>query len=222
MRKITTIQITVFLILLTVVITLGVSTTAFLGSFVPSGELRGVALCLICVILILVYGIAIYRAFLRFFPLQPGEIGQGSRQEFIYHVYILFYLILFYPVMRSGFVPAPIMRAIYLALGARLGGNTYSMGLIHDPIFVEIGDNSVIGQGALLIPHVIEGARLAHYPIKMGSNVTIGAHACVLAGTSIGDGAVVATGAVVRKGTQIQPGETWGGVPAVKLRDRDR
>jgi len=221
MRKITTTQVAVFLTLLATIIALSVITTALLGSIFPSGDLRGVALFLVCVFLILVYGIGVYRAFLHWFPLLPGEIAKNSQQEFIYHVYVLFYLMLFYPVMRSGFVPAPIMRAVYLGLGARLGENTYSMGLILDPVFVEIGDNSVIGQAAILIPHVIEGSRLGHYPIKIGNNVTIGAHATVLSGTSVGDRSVVATGAVVSKGTQIGPGEVWGGVPAVKLRDLD-
>jgi acetyltransferase-like isoleucine patch superfamily enzyme len=141
----------------------------------------------------------------------------GSQQEFIYHVYILFYLILFYPIMRSGFMPAPFMRGFYLALGTRLGTNTYSQGIIHDPPFVEIGANSVVGQYALLVPHVIEGSRLAHYPIRIGNNVTVGAHAVVLADVVIGDSAIVATGAIVTKGTRIAAGERWGGVPARRL-----
>lgn len=221
MRKITATQISVFLALLAVIIALSVFTAGLLAVLLPAGDLRGVVIFLVFVCLALVYGIVFYRIFLHFFPLLPGYIGENSRQEFIYHVYILFYLILFYPVMRSGFVPAPIMRAVYLGLGARLGDNTFSMGLILDPGFVEMGDNGVVGQGAILIPHVIEGSRLAHFPITMGHGVTIGAHACVLSGTKIGDGAVVATGAVVSKGTEIGPREVWGGVPARKIGDVD-
>ena len=146
--------------------------------------------------------------------LPEGEIAESSREEFTYHVYLLFYLILFYPVMRSGAVPVPLMRLVYQALGARLGSNTYSSGIILDPPFVEIGSNSIVGQYALLVPHVIEGKRLAHKKIRIGDNVTIGAHAVVLAGVSIGDNAIVATGAIVKKDTQIGPNEVWGGIPA--------
>jgi acetyltransferase-like isoleucine patch superfamily enzyme len=64
---------------------------------------------------------------------------------------------------------------------------------------------------------VIENRKLAHYPIRVGNDVTIGAHSVVLAGVTIGDGALVATGAVVRKGTQIGAGEVWGGVPARRI-----
>jgi acetyltransferase-like isoleucine patch superfamily enzyme len=106
------------------------------------------------------------------------------------------------------------MRVFYQVLGARLGDNTYSQGILHDPPFVEIGHDSVVGQGALLIPHVIEGERLAHFPIRIGNHVTIGANAAVLSDVEIGDHAIVATGSVVKKGSRIGPHEVWGGVPA--------
>jgi acetyltransferase-like isoleucine patch superfamily enzyme len=109
------------------------------------------------------------------------------------------------------------MRLVYLGLGAKLGDNTYSSGIILDAQFVEIGRNSIVGQYALLVPHVIEGKKLAHYPIVMGNNVTIGAGATVLSGVTIGDGAIVSTGAVVTKGSNIGPGEIWGGVPAKRI-----
>ena len=217
MRKITPLQIATFVTLFSTAIVLAVITTAWLLGGLSLGDFRGVVLTIAGVFFLYVYGIAIYRLFLRAFPLEPGEIPPGSGQEFVYHVYVLFYLLLFYPVMRSGFVPAPFMRLFYLALGTRLGSNTYSQGIIHDPPFVEIGSDSVVGQYAILVPHVIEGSRLAHYPIRIGSNVTIGAHASVLGGVEIGDGAVVATGAVVKKGTVIGAGENWGGVPARRL-----
>ena len=68
-------------------------------------------------------------------------------------------------------MPVPLVRLIYLALGARLGKNTYSSGIILDPPLVEIGANSVVGQYALLVPHVIESKRLAHYRIRIGNNL---------------------------------------------------
>lgn len=217
MRKIKPSQIVVFAVLLGLALILSVVTVwASLGQ-VPLGDFRGVVLTLLGVILLYLYAIVFYRLFLKLFPLHAGEIVADSQQEFVYHVYILFYLLLFYPVMRSGFMPAPLMRAFYLALGTRLGGNTYTQGILHDPPFIEIGRDSVVGQYAILVPHVIEGSRLAHHPIRVGNNVTIGAHASVLSDVTIGDGAIVATGAVVRKGTQIGAGEIWGGVPAVRI-----
>ena len=214
MRKITLSQILAFMAQLTLSLLLSIATTWWLVGSVPLGDFRGVVLALACVFLLYVYAILVYRLFLKAFPLESGEIAAGSTQEFIYHVYVLFYLLLFYPVIRSGFMPAPLMRMFYLALGTKLGENTYSQGIIHDPPFVEIGRDSVVGQSALIIPHVIEGNRLAHYPIRMGNNVTIGAGAIVLSDVEIGDNAIVAAGAVVSKGSRIAAGEAWGGVPA--------
>ena len=67
----------------------------------------------------------------------------------------VFFLILFYPVMRSGAMPVPFMRPFYQALGARLGPNTYSSGLLLDPPFVQLGANCIVGQYALVVPHVM-------------------------------------------------------------------
>lgn len=220
MRKITWKPIAVFVGFCLVIFTLATATTMLLPATHTLGDFRGVALGLAWVACVYVYAVAIYRLFLAAMPLPAGEIPENSRAEFVYHVYVLFYLIFFNAIMRSGVPPIPFMRLFYKALGARLGDNTYSSGLIYDPLFVAIGHDSVIGESALLVPHVIEGARLAHYPIRIGNHVTIGAHAIVLAGVKIDDGAIVSAGAVVTKDTRIGSGEVWGGVPAKMLKRR--
>ncbi|GAO34900.1 glycan acetyltransferase [Sulfuricella sp. T08] len=220
MRQITSSQILTFLLLLALILVLGIGTIWLLFGALPLGDFRGVVLTGAALLSVYLYAFAVYRLFLHIMPLRDGEIDEGSEQEFIYHVYILFYLILFYPIIRSGLMPTPLMRMFYLALGTRLGSNTYCQGIIHDPPFVQVGANSVIGQSALLIPHVIEGKRLAHYPIRIGDGVTIGAHAVVLPNVTIGDNAIVATGAVVTKGTRIGANEIWGGIPAKLLKRR--
>jgi len=220
MRKISGTQIALFFVFFTLAVAAALGTTWLALGRLPLGDFRGVLLSLAFVILLYVYALLLFRLFLHFFPLREGEIPPASGQEFVYHVYLLFFLILFYPVMRSGFVPVPLMRLFFQALGARMGANTYSSGIILDPLFVELGDNTLVGQFALLVPHVIEGERLAHYPIRIGSNVTIGAGATVLSGVTIGDNAIVSTGAVVRKGTQIGAGQIWGGVPAKLIGER--
>ena len=220
MRKIKPSQILTFLILSVVIILLDLGTTKLLFGNLPLGDFRGIILVSAALIIIFFYALIIYRIFIFTFPFGEGEILEDSKEEFAYHVYILFFLIFFYPLMRSGFIPMPLMRLIYIALGTRLGKNTYCAGIMLDPPFIEIGANSAVGQYALLIPHVIEGGRrLAHYRIKIGDNVTIGAHAVVMAGVTIGDNAIVGVGAIVPKGCQIGSGEIWGGVPAKKIKD---
>lgn len=217
MRQMRPSRILVFLLLTGIAAALSIVTTWQLPARLSLGDFRGVVLSMFGISIFYVFVISIFRVFQWLFPLPAGEIGENSREEFIYHVYLLFYLVLFNPVMFSGLLPIPLMRLYYQALGAHLGKNTFSVGIILDPQFVNIGRDSIVGNGALLIPHVIEGSRLAHYHIRVGNNVTIGAHAVVLADVLIGDGAIVAIGAVVKKGTCIPPGETWGGIPAHRI-----
>ncbi len=218
MRKITFQQIAIFFSMAFSIVVFGILVAQLLLGWISWGSYHGVVMVFGCIFSIYVCAFLGFRIFwkLRAFPV--GEITHNSREETSYHVYLLFLLIFFYPILRSGFVPVPVMRLVYQVLGARLGENTYSSGIILDPPFIRVGDNTLIGQYALLVPHVIENERLAHYPINIGSNVTIGAHAVVLSDVTIEDGALVATGAVVPKGTHIRAGEIWGGVPAKKIK----
>ena len=218
MRKIKGLQILVFCIALFTAVALAILSNLLLLGRIPLGDFRGVVMTASCTLLVYIFAIIVYRCGLRLMPLPAGEYANDSTDEFVYHVYLLFFLLLFYPVMRSGLIPVPIMRVFYLGLGARLGDNTYSSGIIFDPIFVELGANCIVGQSALIIPHVIEGDRLAMYPVRMGNNVTIGANAIVMADVVIGDNVIVAAGAIVGKGTRIGSGEFWGGVPARRLK----
>lgn len=214
MRKVSGLQVATFLFLLLSACAAGLGANYLLLGALPLGDFRGVAMSLGAVVLMFVATIAVFRCFRRCFPVPVGEIPPGSAAEFRYHVYLLFFLIVFYPIMFSMILPVPLMRLFYQMLGARLGENTYPGGVVMDPPFVSMGCNTILGQGALVVPHVIEGPKLAHYPVRIGHRVTIGARAVVLAGCEIGDDAVVAIGAVVKKGTRIGPGEIWGGIPA--------
>ena len=217
MRKIKLIEILIFLIILFTVIILSYISVNTIFSNIPLQETKGVLLVLLYVLTAYAYSFLFFRLFLKLFPLDEGEIDVTSKKEFIYHIYLLFYLIIFYPLIRSGFIPVPIMRIIYIFLEAHMGENTYSSGIILDPSFVSVGANTLIGQYSLLVPHVIEGNKLAHYPITIGNNVTIGAHSVVMSNVTIEDGAIIAMGAVITKNTRVGKNEMWGGVPAKKI-----
>lgn len=217
MRKIRFTEIIIFALLSCPPMLFAIGGYYFTRSMLTAFELRLFVSIGISIFVLYTMLLVVYRAFLRFHPIPVGTILAGSSGQFRYHIHALFFLFYFYPVIRSGLFPAPCMRLFYLALGAKLGDNTYSQGIIHDPIFVTIGSDSVIGQSALIIPHVIERQELAYFPITIGNNVTIGANAVILSKVVIGDGAIVGAGAVVTKGTTIAVGEVWGGVPARRL-----
>lgn len=191
-----------------------------LSALIPAGDLRGVALASGTVLVFYACAFAVYRLFLHFCPLSEGDLPEGSRAEFAAQVNILFYLLLFNSLIRTHFIPVPLLRLVYLALGAKLGRNTYSAGVLLDPPLTRIGDNCIIGHDAVLFAHAIEGSRFSLAAIEIGHEVTIGATAVVMSGVRIGDGAIVSAGAVVNKGTHIGPGEIWGGVPARLIKRR--
>ena len=217
MRKINTVQIVSFAILLGMILTLGAGTAWFTLGAVPLGDFRGIATAVLASLLIYGYAFIVYRLFLRFNPLHIGNLAPGSRAEFAAQINLLFYLIIFNSLVRTHFVPVPLMRLVYLALGARLGRDTYSAGALLDPPLTTIGDNCIVGHDALVFAHVIEGSRFELCTVRIGNDVTIGGHAAIMPDVEIGDGAIVSIGAVVTKGTRIGVGEIWGGVPARRI-----
>ena len=218
MRKITLAQIAVFTALAVLAIALSATTTRGLLGKIPSGDFRGLALVSAGVVFFFLYMVLLYRLFLRVAPLKEGPIEKGSREEFVYFVYELFYLMLFHSFTRSHVVPVPLMRLIYAGLGARFGANSYSAGTLLDPPLTSMGNNCIVGHDAVLFCHVVEGEELSLHRIRLGNNVTIGAKAVIMPGVTIGDNAIVAVSAVVAKGTQIGADERWGGIPARRIR----
>lgn len=220
MRKITGQQISLFFMMFTLILVLGIGTAHGLLGGLPLGDFRGVTIVFGAVIFIYLWAFAVYRLFLHFMPLQEGDLAEGSREEFAAQINILFYLMVFNSLTRTHFLPVPLMRLVYKALGARMGANTYSAGTLLDPPLTEFGANCIIGHDAVLFCHAIEGRHFALSRIRVGDNVTIGATAVIMSGVTIGDGAIISAGALVLKDTQIGPGEVWGGVPAKRLKSR--
>lgn len=214
MRQISPAQIATFMLLLALILGLALPAAWYGVGSLPLGEFRAITVAATAVVGIYLVAFAVYRTFLAVMPLEEGELRPGSRGEFAAQVNILFYLVLFNTLIRTHFVPVPVMRLVYLALGAKLGPNTYSAGALLDPPLTRIGANCIVGHDAVIFAHAIEGSRFALLPVRIGDGVTIGAGAIVMSDVVIGDGAIVSAGAVVSKGARIGPGEIWGGIPA--------
>ncbi len=217
MRSITPLQIVEFAVYAAVAVASAAVACLALAAWLPRGDFRGVTVMVVAVILIEVFAIVAYRVFLAVSPLPEGDLVEGSRAEAVAQVNTLFYLMLFYPLIRSNVLPVPLLRMLYLSLGAKLGPNTYG-GVLLDPPLTTAGANCLIGHNAVLYAHAIEGRRFALERIVIGDGVTIGANAVVMSGVEIGDRAIVSAGAVVGKRTRIGAGEVWGGVPARLIR----
>lgn len=146
------------------------------------------------------------------FPLH--EIHLNTSEDFAFQIYVLYYLIFFNFFIHNALLPVPISRIFHQMLGAKFGSGSYSAGVILDPSYVEIGDDSIIGFNAVVCSHAIEGAKVSFEKVMIGNNVTIGLRAMIMQGVIIEDHAIVAAGALVTKNTHIKKGEVWAGIPA--------
>ncbi len=240
MRAITPAQIGVFLLMLVLIIILAATTALATVGQLPLGEYRGVVVALSVGLLTFGYGIGVHRIALWLLPLPEGIKREGTKEEFAYHLYILFYLMLFFPVILSGVLPLPWMRIIYKALGSKIGKGSYGSTQLVDPPLIEIGEYCVLGQAAIISGHHMVAGKITHKKVKIGNRVTIGAGSMIGAGVTIEDGAVIGTGSVInpfctigegaiiaplsylKARTRVGPGETWMGIPAHRQEKTDQ
>ena len=181
-------------------------------------DFRGVLTLASAFVLFYFLTILLFRLRQRIAPIPYGNIKPGSAAENTAFVYMLHYILLFNPLIYSRLLPYPVLGGLLRALGAKIGANSFCSGLMMDPQFVQIGNNSLVGNDAMLIAHVIEGDVLAYEPIVIGDNVTIGARAIIMAGVTVDDGAIIGVQSVVSKGSHIKRNETWVGCQARCIR----
>ncbi len=217
MRKISFLPVVLFFSLLLINGYISYEITELIKSITFNDSLTGIFSLIIGSFVLYLLMIINFRVFLFLYPLKEGIIQEGTSQQFIYDVYVLFSLILFYPIMKSEILPVPVYRLFYQLLGAKLGSNTYPAGYLFDPILTKIGKNTILGDSSKIVPHVLESGVLAFYGIKIGDNVTIGLQSTLLAGVTVEDDAIVAAHSLVTKHTYIKSGEVWAGVPAKKI-----
>jgi acetyltransferase-like isoleucine patch superfamily enzyme len=106
-------------------------------------------------------------------------------------------------------------------LGAKIGKNVQiNSKFIFDASLLEIGDNAVIGGGAIIIAHQVERGMLKLHRVKIGNDVTIGSNSIITPGCEIGDKAIIGAGAVLLKNSKVGPHSVWYGVPARNMRQR--
>lgn len=107
-----------------------------------------------------------------------------------------------------------------------LGSIAVVIGDIYDPDITFIGQGSIIGDGSHLVAHGVtrntNGDVVVHTaPIRIGHYVTIGGHARIEMGVTIGDGSLIEGRSLVPAFTTIPAGEVWAGSPAVFRRKRE-
>jgi acetyltransferase-like isoleucine patch superfamily enzyme len=115
----------------------------------------------------------------------------------------------------------PFANLLFRLLGAKLGKNVqFNSKYVYDASLLEIGDNTVVGGGAIIIGHLVERGKLKLKKVKIGQNVTIGSHCTIMPGCEIGDNAIIGASAVLLKDTKVEARDVWFGIPAQSIRHR--
>lgn len=189
-------------------------------NFLPVNSFQPFATILFSIFLIYTFNIITLRLFLWKRNFKEGLFVEGTPEEFSHNIYVMYCLFLLNGLTQNKLIPIPLMRIIHICLGAQLGKNTFSAGVIFDPFMIQVGNDSILGFDSVLCPHAIEGNKIFYGKIIIGNNVTIGMRSIILAKSIIEDNAIVAAGSLIKKGTHIKAGETWGGTPAKLLQTK--
>lgn len=112
----------------------------------------------------------------------------------------------------------PYINLYYRLMGMKLGHQvTVNTTAIADPSLIEIGDKVTLGGSCSIMGHYAQGGYLVLAPTRIGARATIGLRAIIMGGVTVGERAKVLAGSFVLPKTVIPDGETWGGIPAVKV-----
>ncbi len=180
----------------------------------PLSSLFFASLGIVLALTILMFSNAIFiRILSLIFPVNEGKssiYGYKMSVWAIQYFLMNFMNTFFLPVFRT----TPLMNLFYRALGAKIGKNVFfNSSYIYEPHLIEIGDNSRVGENAILVPHTTEGKSFTCKKIIIGKNVTIGQYCQILPGAVIGDNVIIAAGAIVPKDKIIEANSIYGGNP---------
>ena len=120
------------------------------------------------------------------------------------------------------FITPTFLNIFYFRLiGAKVGKNVQINSVnVNDSWLLEIGDGTVIGGGASINCHAVEGGKLILEKVKIGNKCTIGANSIIWPGCEIGDKSIIAARSVLKKKTKVGDRQIWKGDPAINIRKR--
>ncbi len=119
--------------------------------------------------------------------------------------------------------PTPFNLLFYKLMGMRVGNGTIiNTTHISDPSLITLGKKVTLGGSVTIVGHYGQGGFLVLAPVTIGDRVTVGLKASIMGGAQIGKEAKIMPHSVVMPKTVIGEGETWGGVPAVRIDGQSR
>lgn len=112
-------------------------------------------------------------------------------------------------------------QLLYTMYGAKIGKNCMIAGDLIDPELVEIGDNTFMGMGSSIYPHMVEGKKIILRKVVVGKNCTIGSDTLIMPGVRVGNGSIVGSKSLIPKFKEIESNSVYVGVPVRLIRKRD-
>jgi hypothetical protein len=121
-------------------------------------------------------------------------------------------------IAGTWFRGTPLWTLHLRLAGARLGRRVYVNSLhLADYNLLEFGDDVVIGEGAHVAGHTVEGGVLKTAPVRLGRGVTIGVDSMIEIGITIGDRAQIGAMSFVPKHAVLPGDVVYAGTPAAPI-----
>jgi acetyltransferase-like isoleucine patch superfamily enzyme len=158
----------------------------------------------------------------RFHAPREG-VFQRSPSDKDYRHFHLRNLLRKFPAWFLNISPFPWLKDGWLhqRFGAKIGKHCAIRDAILSPEFVEIGNNVIIGLGAVVQSYWYEQDRFIIGKVVIGNNAIIGSHTGLLPFTIIGEDAVVDSEAFVLPQSEVPAGTFVAGKPAVPVKMKD-
>jgi len=121
--------------------------------------------------------------------------------------------------MLIGRISALSKRVIIQLFGAKIGKGVIFQGGVTDPYFLEVGDHTIVGGGAMIFTHIADKPRYVLFKrVKIGRCCLLGYNSLIMPGAVLEDYVVVGAYTLVPKDKRLERG-LWIGIPARKVRD---
>lgn len=176
-----------------------------------------------CWVLWVFSAILVSRLFLSVVNLlhRPREgVFERSRDDKDYRYWSLRGTIKKFGFWAAHTFPLPWLDMFAFKLfGVRAKGGTAFFDCWVDSEFIEIGDNTMLGLGAVVLSSMVVGDKLIIKRVKIGDNNLIGAHTVVAPGTVIGDNIVLGALSTTKVGQVLESGYIYTGVPCRQFKE---
>jgi non-ribosomal peptide synthetase-like protein len=155
------------------------------------------------------------RASLGFKPLQPKVVSIYDQYFWFHERHWKFCE----SPLQTLYKGTPFKNVISRLLGVKIGRKVFDGGCqFLEKTLIEIGDYTNLNEATTLQGHSLEEGVFKSDHIRIGKGCSVGCHAFVHYGTTMGDNVMLDPDSFLMKGEILDPDTTWRGNPARAVR----